>query len=174
MNNLMDIMEAFDMGVNIFSMHPQLRILYKELIDEHKEDVASEILWALLLMLHPGSMLNTYDEEDKLNFIRSSYPNLKDFNPEDYEKEIEITKKAVLTKAEQYLMSWQRKLDEREQFIDSVPYNESTYEMLDKIMGNSTKMWDQYNKCLKDVQKEREMGHTRGGAVESLQERGEI
>lgn len=51
----------------------------------------------------------------------------------------------------------------------SIPYNADTFELLDKMMAASSRMWDQYMKCLKDVQVEE--GKTQGDSEESLQEK---
>jgi len=59
-------------------------------------------------------------------------------------------------------------LEERDRFIESEPYSEDNYEMLEKLMGNSDKMWERYKKCLKDVEDEK--AHISGGAMESLGE----
>jgi len=81
-------------------------------------------------------------------------------------------KKFFLTKPEQYLVAWEQKLDERQEFIASKPYDHSTYEMLDKMMSNTDKMWKQYMTCLKDVQEEESL--LEGGSQESLNEQGVI
>ena len=64
------------------------------------------------------------------------------------------------------------KLEERANFIASLSYTADTFELLDKMMSASSKMWEQYLKCLKDV--EAEQGITMGGAQESLSEKGLI
>ena len=49
-----------------------------------------------------------------------------------------------------------KKQDEKaeEEFIGNIEYNANTYELLDKMMASTQKLWQQYFQCLKDVNEE--------------------
>ncbi len=82
---------------------------------------------------------------------------------------VEKFKDKLLTKAQRFLLSWERKLEEREGFLDETPYNASNFEMLEKIMGNSDKLWKAYQQCEKDVLEE--SSQTMGQQLESFLEK---
>lgn len=109
------------------------------------------------------------DFKDKIEFISSDL-NIQ-FNPaaEPYVSILDYVEHFILTKPQKYLVQWEKKLEERTQFMASIPYNADTFELLDKMMAASSRMWDQYMKCLKDVQVEE--GKTQGDSEESLQEK---
>lgn len=79
----------------------------------------------------------------------------------------------MLTKPKRLLAGWERKLEERDAFMHSLPYNEDTYEMLDKMMANTAKMWDQYLTILKKTESEVETT-TQGDMELSLSQKGLI
>jgi len=58
---------------------------------------------------------------------------------------------------------------ERDRFVREKVYNESTYEMLDKMMSNNKKLWDYYMQALKDLDQER-AEQTSGNLIESAAE----
>ena len=54
-----------------------------------------------------------------------------------------------------------------------IPYDSSSYEMLDKMMMQTSKMWDQYSTILKAFSSE-VTSQTHGDIEESLSEKGDI
>jgi hypothetical protein len=42
------------------------------------------------------------------------------------------------------MISWDKKMKERDDFIDKTPYDSSSFDMLDKMMGATFKMYQQY------------------------------
>lgn len=84
----------------------------------------------------------------------------------------DLLQKFFLTKAEKYLIGWEEKMDERQNFIASIPYSSETFEVLDKMMASTDKMWKQYLACLKDV--EDEDSTAMGNSQESTAELGLI
>ena len=150
-----------------------MKAAFKKLIKEEGQEKASELIWCYTLIFHPDSALGTLDVDDKVKIVQKDY--LDDgFTVEAYKDYIEVYKRICLTKKEKILVNWELKFDERNAFMASIPYNEETFELLDKMMSATEKLWKQYMTCLKDVAKEKEEGQTRGGAVESLAELGKI
>lgn len=95
------------------------------------------------------------------------------FSWDDYTELLTLIEEKVLTKAERALMRWEKTLHERDDFIASVPYNETTYEMKDKLLANTPKLWDQYESISEKLLKERQ-AKTHGDIEESLAEKGDI
>jgi hypothetical protein len=67
-------------------------------------------------------------------------------------------------------MNWEKKLHERDEFINSLSYSLDTYEDLDKMMKLTTSMWDQYE-SIKDRLTKEKSSSTEGDIEESLSER---
>src|SRR5690606_27071121 len=131
----------------------------------------SKIIWGIALLIHPSSQYVGLPTTEKLTLIENDWFEDKEFPWENYDKEIELFKKLCLTKKERYLHEWEKKLDERDVFLSKVPYDENTAEFLDKLMGNTKKLQDQYDKAVEDYYKEKNDTSGKGGAEESLRER---
>lgn len=159
---------AFNINENFFIQFPELEISFSHIIKEYQSD-SSRVMWALILDFHPKSMYKNIEVTERRQYIDVDYLGFH----LDWEKHISdsnILKKFFLTKAEQYLVGWEEKLDERQQFITSIPYSAETFELLDKMMGVTEKLWKQYQVALKDVQEEEST--TQGKAQESAGEQG--
>lgn len=158
------ISNTFDTSLNFFEIYPELKPTLKNL--------NSMQAWACLLYVHPGSAFSQLEFKDKVEIFRADYD--KDFDPTlaNYAAAIDLLTKLILSKKQKFLIDWEMKLEERANFIASLSYTADTFELLDKMMSASSKMWEQYLKCLKDV--EAEQGITMGGAQESLSEKGLI
>ena len=171
----MDILSTFDVinSPDFFEVNPQFEISFKR-VREVYPDNYSKLMWAICLLLHPKSIYKNLDESTRKRIILREYLDVDETSSQiwdDLSLEIELFKDLILTKKEKFLIEWERKLDERQNFISSLPYNANTYELLDKMMGVTDKMWKQYLSCLKDVEEESsKMSNIEGGAIESPSE----
>src|SRR5690606_30665797 len=124
-----------------------------------------------MLYIHPDSKYYSLDDKSRTDLISSDF--LSGFDPGKYTSTIERTKLFLLTKSQRSLVNWEQKLEERDAFIANIPYSESTYELLHKMMASTSKMWEQYLSILKKVSQEEESSSL--GDVElSLSQRGVI
>ena len=80
----------------------------------------------------------------------------------------------TLTKARKYLRNWEIKLEERDEFIASLKYDEDSAALLDKMMTATKNIWEQYLSILNELEKEEGSGSVKGGGIESLSESGRI
>lgn len=164
-----DILDSFDIHRDFFEANPSLKILFA--------DVPSAIMWAIALLHHPQSKFRNASYPDRKKLIEQDYlkPLSLEVDLDDPEllPVVEKFSKYALTKKQQFLNNWERKLEEREEFIGKIEYNANTYELLDKMMSQTQKLWQQYFQCLKDVNEEASTYIT-GGAMESLLESGEF
>ena len=151
---------SFDINQDFFDLFPELRISFPNL--------SSEQLWAIALLVHPKSAYKNINLSERKDILKNDFSS--NIIWEEVEKEIELFKDLCLSKKQRYLIDWESKLDERQTFIASIPYNQETYEDLDKMMAATDKMWKTYLSCLKDVEDEEAM--IIGGAQESLAEQG--
>ena len=57
--------------------------------------------------------------------------------------------------------------------MNSLPYNEDNFTILEKLMGNRKSLWDAYHAASAEAEKE-DGGAAFGGLIESLTEQGKI
>ena len=143
---------VFNINEDFWVQFPELTPVFKEIKKEFKKE-SSSVMWALLMDFHPKSMYKNIEEVGRRNMIDVDYLGFH-LEWSNYAKEQELLEKFFLTKAEKYLIGWEQKMDERQHFIASIPYSSDTYELLDKMMSATDKMWKQYLACLKDVEDE--------------------
>ena len=74
------------------------------------------------------------------------------------------------SKAKKLLRLWEDKLEERQLFINTTPYDKGTYEMLEKIIPPTAKMWQEYYRLKKEAEEDTEQS-VRGGTEESFLEK---
>lgn len=146
----------------------QYKAIFK---DEYQKDTSSDVMWALYLIYHPSSEYYEMPLKARTSLI------LRDFLTEDYdlslhEESIKKIQELSLTKTQLAMFNWESKLEERDSFISSQPYDANSFEMLDKMMSQSSKLWDQYFSLRKQLEKDE--GKTRGDVEENLSERGII
>lgn len=165
----------FDTKANFWEMYPQFKVGFNEFYKQDKSKgkiESSSIMWAIALYVHPDSIYAPVNPTERLDIIVKDYLiNNLEFDPVIYKKEFNLFKKLLMTKKERYLHEWEKKLDERDEFLSSVGYNEDTAEFLDKLMLNSKRLHEQYDKALEEFQKEKVDTTGKGGAEESLRER---
>lgn len=154
-----------------FYADPQIRTLFSS----EYESIPSQYMWALLLYCHPKSKFYALDSANKAALIARDYLNVESFPFEEYEATIQkiLSSPLITTKPQRLLANWERKLEERDAFLASQPYNESTYDMLDKMMKETHKMWQNYKVIYDDFLKEEDI-KTQGAIQESLSEQGLI
>ena len=163
-----NILDSFDIDVDIWEVHPQMKILFRE---EYESKVDSKIMWALLLDTHPKSYFADLDLLNRRSLIAIDYLNNELFQWRDYEDTITKLRKVLLTRPERLLKNWEDKLEERDAFIAALPYNIEHVDMLEKTMKETYKMWDNYEKVLEAFKKQEDEA-AMGGSQESLSERG--
>jgi len=139
----------------------------KKLFQEEKETISLENLRAHFYFAHPSSYLYDLDEPSKTEIIRKDI--LKDPTFTFSESILSKIRNFTLTKSERLLDSWQRKLEERDQFIQTISYTPSTYDMLDDMLSKSNKMWQEYLRILKQFSDDDSQVH--GGIEESFLEK---
>ena len=169
----MDILTNFNYqsDQDFFESNPQLEITFGEIKDLYP-DSYTKVMWAIALDAHPKSIYRNVSTQERRGLIEKEYLN-ESIKWKELESYIETFNKLVLTQKERFLVEWEKKLEERQQFIAAIPYNEETYEILDKMMASTEKMWKQYLICLKDVSDEAKE-QTQGNFVESASESGQI
>lgn len=171
------ILQAFDTESSFWLVEPQLKYLFNDVFDSDKsskKQKSSDIMWAIALLIEPSSKFANLSLKERKNLIAKDFLKNEKFKWEDHKETIENYKRYNLTAAEKALIAWEEKMIERQEFIKGTKYDEETAEMLDKMLGNTKKLFDDYQRILKDLNNSEGEGDTFGGAQESAQERGVI
>jgi hypothetical protein len=167
---LNNVLANFTPEANFWDLNPQLAVPFKSLT---KREDGSNAMWSISLLIHPESALANIPYDQKLKIIQEDY--FPDFKPENYEEEILLYKEVVLTRTERMLVAWNKKVDERLAFIDSVPYNFDTFEAIDKMILTGTKLSKELRIIREELDKEKEQNtYAKGGGNLSLTDQGKI
>lgn len=164
------LLNNFDLDADFWTSNPELKVMFRSFYDA---EVPSSHMWAVALYTHPKSKLFNESPATRRQIIAKDYLQDENFDFSQLEPLIAEFKKSLLTKAERLLSNWEMKLHERDELISSIPYSAETFEMLDKMIDKTPKMWQQYNAILEALEKENAT-RTEGNLEESLTEKGLI
>lgn len=173
-------LKSFDILANFWTMNPQCRVhsplakLYNEDTSKEKK-ISSKIMWAICMYLDPSdeNQYRNYPIEDRGILIREEY--LSEFDRfvfEDYIEIINWYKEIIITPAERALISWREKLEERTKLLMETPYTIENAESLDKIVGNTDKLFSQLERVEKAYEKEKLSEVDKAGAQASATDKG--
>jgi len=159
------MIDLIDPTKDFFELYPAYRLEFPK--------TESTRMWSYVLFLHPKSIYYNSTIMEKTILIRDIMPD-QEFNPEVDEQKAEMTKltSLILSKKRKYLIPIEKKIEQRNEFLDQTPYNEDTYEMCDKILLGSDKIDKMYLSLLALV--EGEESSLEGGEPESLSDSGLI
>ena len=171
------MLDKFDITGDFWLLNPQIGLIspFNEL--KEKEN-SSPIMWAICMIEDSNSYnkLFVYKRAERLKWVCENYLNIneKEFI-ELYGKYLNEYKNIVLTSKEEIeYYEWAKKLEERDLFLHNTPYNEDTFEMLDKMIANHDKIWKIFREAGKSLFAKEELVKTRGNIVESESSQGLI
>ena len=186
----MGLVNNFETGKNFWKVNPQLQTIgiFKEFFDSDKtrdKDSSSKIMWGIALVYDVESRFYNLPEEDKKRFIATDYLKDPKFPWDAYKEHIDFFLLNCTTQAERSLIEWDSKMQERSEFIRDTKYTLGTVNskgyysggtatVIDAMLANTKKLYDQYRQVLEDLMKEKGKGRTYGGASESATEKGLI
>lgn len=163
-----NIFEYFNQGISFWDI-PQTKIAFNK---EFSNGVDSKIMWGLVLDTHPQSIYAELDPVSKRKLIEEDYLE-ETLKWDDYIDTISKLKKLILSRKERLLVNWEAKLEERDSFLEKTPYNEDNFDLLEKAMKETHRMWDNYERVVEAVLKD-SSDSALGGSLESLSEQGLI
>lgn len=160
------MLNSFDITQDFHTSNPHIRVLLPQ-----TEGMPSSHIWGLFLFAHPESRLFNETPTTRRQLVTEF---LKDpsFHFEDYEPLLEEISTKVLTKAQRSLMIWEKMLTDRETLMQSLKYDLNNFEVVDKLVLGTSKLWDQYENIKKALMKEDVK--TFGDQEESATEKGLI
>ena len=180
-NELVRIDTSFSPDDNFWQKNPTLTIispfaqLYQRDTSEEKE-ISSKEAWAIFLYADATQKNKLYRltaDERKVE-IKDYYCPHIDWDDELIVKTIEAYPELCMSIAGRAFKGWEDKLMERDAFIRNMRYDESTYEILDKMMANTKKVWDMYKQVYDQMMSEEQQIMGKGSRKLSKAEKGEI
>jgi hypothetical protein len=171
------LMQNFDYEKNRYSfwdVNPEFK--FTEPFDDYynateNKDYSSEVMWAIFLFCDIKSPKIRLRKDERELDIKKYFLKDDTFSFEYHQDLIDAYPKVVMTKIQRELKVWQDKIEERNKFLESVTYNLSTYEALDKMMKDSKLIWESFGKIYKEYQDENIETRARGGREESFTEK---
>jgi hypothetical protein len=168
-----NVLNDFNLETNFWDANPQLQVPFHHLLEKEGKEESSENMWSISLLIHPDSKLGNLPYEDRVEIIKSSF--FPSFDETKYEQEIALFKELCMTRTERMLYAWQKKIDERVTFLDTLDYNGETFEMIDKMITTGDKLLKQLQTIKEELEKERqESSYVKGGGNLSLSDQGKI
>jgi len=172
------ILSGFDTEVNFWKVNPQLKIpqAFAAILSKDKskgKSKSSQIMWAIALLVDPDSKFSNISLGNRKKMIREDFLKQKDFKWEEVEEACRYYEEMLVLPTSRQLSVWKKKMDEKSIFLDSLTYEEDS-ELIEKLLATNVKLFTDYDRLLKMVEKEKDDGATKGGAVESAAESGLI
>jgi hypothetical protein len=188
----MRLVEAFDTENNFWEANPQLKVAgpFKKVYTNDKsrnKENSSRLMWTVALIWDRGSKFYNQPESDKVMLLFDDHfgdPNYYKNNQQKVDELRDFYIKLTETTAERTLSGIEKKLMERDAFLNATHYDlgekgdrgyvYGTVDTLDKMMANTKKLYDMYDDARKVVMEELSKGSTKGDATESLSDSGDI
>ena len=185
----MKVLNTFDTSADFWTLNPQLKIpeIFNTLYTKDKSKGKSEssmVMWAIALYLDTDSKFANLPDKDRQDLIINDYLKDKKFKFQNYKDEMELYSKLCLTQAQRSLNMWNKKMREREEFMGSTPYTlgtkstkgyfGGTASILDGMMGNTKKLYDDYQRVIKELEKDQMEEIGLSNRESSLSDKGEI
>ena len=167
-------LDSYDVTSNFWKVNPQLQLIYSDIYKSDKskdKSDSSKLMWAIVLYTD-NTDENKYvnlNQKERLTLIHKDL--LKEFNADDNKENIKTYESLFLTKVQKSLRNLELKLEERDEFIASHKYDEMTYEMLDKMLVASDKLYKLLASAMEEFDKEVIAESVKGGVIESATEK---
>lgn len=177
------MINSWNTDMNFWDIYPEFKIAlsFKELYKSDKsrgKESSSKIMWFVALTTSLNSKYYNIPLEERYQVIGEDY-----MGDIDYIKKIKAKLPNLIkdleriedTPVDRHLRQWDASLDDRTNFLSTMKYTLDTYEDLDKMAANTSKVFDTLKKIKDDKAKELAGGGSaKGGGQESLSDTGEI
>lgn len=178
------LVNNFDPSSNFWEINSHLKNLgvFKEIYvkDKSKDKrVTSTLMWFVAFiedMSSPLCNLNYSDRVDEVckNVIEESTSYIND-NQINIKKCSDYYRELQDTPAIKQLRVWNKKMQEKTKYMESVVYDKSTYEMLEKMMGSNVGLYKNLQQITEQVLKtDQSEGKAEGGKELTLTDKGLI
>lgn len=172
------ILEGFDVEANFWNLNPQLKVPtpFADILKEDRSKTkskSSQIMWAIALLVDPDSKFSNISYNTRKDIISKDYLKIEKFDWAKYKDAIVFYERSLVTPAKRQLMVWNKKMDEKTLYLDELTYEDNA-DTIEGLLKTNVKLFEDYERLLKLVDKENNEGSTKGGAEESASEKGLI
>ena len=168
---------VFNLSSDFWKLNPQFKLLEesKELINNKKlKHSSSQIMWAIMLLVHPESLYYNLSEKERLSTINREYLKDNEYDLYIHKDLIKRIKDLLTTPAKRQLLQWNRIMDEKSEFMEKTSYDDTTWEMLEKMMSSNSKLYQELQRISDMLEREGDTGIIKGGGEQSASEKGLI
>lgn len=179
------VLDSYNDGVNFWEANPQYKIIFRDEYNADKskgKEKSSTLMWAFFFYVHPKSEF--YNLPDKGDVLAKDFIKEKGFKWEHYGAMLDKIEEIILSQAEKSLVSWDKTLRKRDEFIHNQEFTLDSYtadgklakgtaDQLDRMLANTNKLYQEYFKILKELKNE-EDARGKGNKIKSLTDLGEI
>ena len=178
----MSLLNSYTGQSNFWQCNPQLQIpepfanLLKEDKSKDKEE-SSKIMYAICFLLDPSdeNRFKNIPEPDRKALIAKDYLKDPKFKWDKYNYLIEFCKNNfIITQAERSLYEHEKQLHERDLFIAGTEYDLETYEMKDKMLIGTEKLYQTLNRIKEMVKQDEVKSKDKGGSKPTASDIGSI
>lgn len=170
----MNPLDNYDINTNFWEVNKQFKLSFKDLYDKDKskcKEVSSKVMWLVAFTCEESD--NTYSDipfAERPTFLAKE---LGVTRPSDIDDLINKYLAIRTSYIQRKLINWKKQIDERDEYLNNLKWNDDNAEMKDKLMANTDKLYKQYFTIEKELSKE---SNTRdlGGKEVSLSDKGEI
>lgn len=184
----MKVLNNFDTEANFWIMNPQLKIVFDDFYTKDKskdKTESSKMMWAVALITDSDSKFDNLPQDDKKDLVAKDYLKNPKFKWAIVKDLVSTYENLILTPAKRALKIWNEKVLERAEFLKKTKYNLGTIggkgayvggtaDLIDKMMANTKKLYDDYQRVIKDLEEEEMQEIGKGNRVASLTDSGEI
>ena len=170
--------DIVDATLSFWEVYPAFKSIkpFKEFYEGNEAVESSMLMWFIAYCYKLGSPFYGMEEGRKLEMVGESLLGDKKYykkNKEELDHLIEPYCEVVDSAWDRELRVWDKKMDEKTVFINSLPYDADTWEMIDKMLGANVKL----HQDLERIQKAREIeksGVKKGGGLPSESDTGNM
>ena len=159
--------EIFKGTENFWKLNSYYISLFEDFYTKDKskdKTKSSKIMWALYFKVHPNSIYYNLPNKDKA--IKDKFLKEPKFNWDKYIKIEEVFHDTILTEAERALVDWDDTMKKRRVFLNAQDFTLDEYttegklikgsaDQLDRMLGNTAKLYNDYNKIIKELREEK-------------------
>jgi len=172
------ILNGFDVEVNFWRANPQLKVPqpFADILSKDKskgKSKSSQIMWAIALLVDPDSKFSNISLGNRRKMIAEDYLKDAKFKWADVKAACQYYESMLITPTKRQLSVWKQKMDEKSIYLAELTYEEDSA-TIEKLLSTNIKLFEDYERLLRMVEKEKDEGATKGGAVESASETGLI
>lgn len=176
----MKVIESWDIQGNFWKLNPQFlaKENFRKLHDEDKskgKQDSSLLMWGLAFLCDFDSKYRQLSDKEKKELIAHDLFRNDTFNWDDPGiNQLAKSWDTFKTAAQKQMMQWERFLNEKTEFMQTLKYDSDTAELIEKLLLSNSKLYKEYEDIMTRLSQETDGGMMMGGSMESLSEKGEI